>query len=60
MQALIRAQAAVRSQRARRSLNKENRFYPEIRSRKSIVRTLPIPDHKMVLVYLYDGLEASL
>lgn len=38
MQALIRAQAAVRSQRARRSVNKENRYYPEIRSRKSIER----------------------
>lgn len=37
MQALIRAQTAVRSQRARRFLNKENRF-PEHRRRKSIVR----------------------
>lgn len=38
MQALIRAQTAVRSQRARRSLNKENRFHPEIRPRMSVVR----------------------
>lgn len=38
MQALIRAQNAVRSQRARRSLNKENRFHPEIRPRMSVVR----------------------
>ncbi|KAF5453091.1 hypothetical protein F2P56_028029 [Juglans regia] len=38
MQALIRAQAVVRSQRARRFLNKDNRFHPEIRHRKSIER----------------------
>ncbi|KAJ0075107.1 hypothetical protein Patl1_33959 [Pistacia atlantica] len=38
MQALIRAQTAVRSQRARRSFNKENRFQPEFRPRKSIER----------------------
>ncbi|OMO66509.1 IQ motif, EF-hand binding site [Corchorus olitorius] len=38
MQALIRAQTAVRSQRIRRSFNKENRFYPENRPRKSIER----------------------
>lgn len=38
MQALIRAQTAVRSQRARRSLNKENRFHPEIRPRMSVER----------------------
>ncbi|XP_059640887.1 protein IQ-domain 26-like [Cornus florida] len=38
MQALIRAQVAVRSQRARRSINKENRFHPEFRARKSIER----------------------
>lgn len=37
MQALIRAQAAVRSQRARRSITKENRFRPEFRARKSMV-----------------------
>ncbi|XWS16280.1 hypothetical protein CRYUN_Cryun34aG0071700 [Craigia yunnanensis] len=36
MQALIRAQTAVRSQRIRRSFNKENRYYPENRTRKSI------------------------
>lgn len=42
MQALIRAQTAVRSQRARRSFNKENRLLPEIHSRKSIVR-YPFP-----------------
>ncbi|XP_043817456.1 protein IQ-domain 26, partial [Manihot esculenta] len=36
MQALIRAQTSVRSQRARRSINKENRFQPENRPRKSI------------------------
>ena len=34
MQALIRAQAAVRSQRARRSITKQNRF----RARKSMVK----------------------
>lgn len=38
MQALFRAQTAVRTQRARRSFNKENRFIPEIRPRKSSVR----------------------
>ncbi|KAH7547214.1 hypothetical protein FEM48_Zijuj01G0285800 [Ziziphus jujuba var. spinosa] len=38
MQALIRAQTAVRSQRARRSFNKENRLLPEIHARKSIER----------------------
>ncbi|KAI4329199.1 hypothetical protein L6164_021489 [Bauhinia variegata] len=38
MQALIRAQAAVRSQRARRSISNENRFQPEIRSRRSLER----------------------
>ncbi|KAG8656434.1 protein IQ-domain 26 [Manihot esculenta] len=38
MEALIRAQTAVRSQRARRSVNKENRFQPENRPRKSIER----------------------
>lgn len=36
MQALIRAQAAVRSQRARGIKNNEHRFQPEIRSTKSI------------------------
>ncbi|PIN08061.1 hypothetical protein CDL12_19371 [Handroanthus impetiginosus] len=38
MHALIRAQAAVRSQRARRSVSNECRFQPEMRSRKSIER----------------------
>ncbi|KAL5822702.1 hypothetical protein ACOSQ4_020602 [Xanthoceras sorbifolium] len=38
MQALIRAQTAVRSQRARRSFNKENRVQPELRARRSIER----------------------
>ncbi|XP_022777199.1 protein IQ-DOMAIN 14-like [Durio zibethinus] len=38
MQALIRAQTAVRSRRIRRSFNKENRYYPENRPRKSIER----------------------
>ncbi|KAF3450681.1 hypothetical protein FNV43_RR06770 [Rhamnella rubrinervis] len=38
MQALIRAQNAVRCQRARRSFNKENRLHPEIHARKSIER----------------------
>ncbi|CAK9310665.1 unnamed protein product [Citrullus colocynthis] len=38
MQALFRAQTAVRTQRARRSFNKENRFIPEIRPRKSSER----------------------
>lgn len=38
MQALIRAQANVRSHRARRSVNKENRSYFENRPRRSIER----------------------
>ncbi|GAB4842313.1 IQ-domain [Ancistrocladus abbreviatus] len=38
MQALIRAQAAVRSQRARRSINKDGRHYPEFWPRKSMER----------------------
>ncbi|TXG68810.1 hypothetical protein EZV62_003745 [Acer yangbiense] len=38
MQALIRAQTAVRSQRARRSFNKENRAQPELRPRRSVER----------------------
>ncbi|XVE88803.1 hypothetical protein DITRI_Ditri19aG0098100 [Diplodiscus trichospermus] len=38
MQALIRAQKAVRSQRIRRSFNKENRYYLQNRPRKSIER----------------------
>ncbi|KAL6334944.1 hypothetical protein AAG906_023749 [Vitis piasezkii] len=38
MQALIRAQAAVRSQRTLRARNKENRFPPEMRPRRSIER----------------------
>ncbi|KAB2093996.1 hypothetical protein ES319_A02G127900v1 [Gossypium barbadense] len=38
MQALIRAQSAVRSQRMRRSFNKENRYHPENQPRKSIER----------------------
>ncbi|KAL0354619.1 UNVERIFIED_CONTAM: hypothetical protein Sradi_3908800 [Sesamum radiatum] len=38
MQALIRAQAAVRSQRARRSISADCRFQPEMRARKSIER----------------------
>ncbi|XVF74495.1 hypothetical protein PTKIN_Ptkin13bG0115100 [Pterospermum kingtungense] len=38
MQALIRAQTAARSQGIRRSFNKENRYYPENRLRKSIER----------------------
>ncbi|KAL6563278.1 Protein of unknown function (DUF4005) [Orobanche hederae] len=38
MQALIRAQIAVRSQRARRSMSNEYRFQPEMRSRKSSER----------------------
>ncbi|XP_050231085.1 protein IQ-domain 26-like [Mercurialis annua] len=36
MQALMRAQTAVRTERARRSVNKENRFHPQNRPRKSI------------------------
>ncbi|CAM8949939.1 unnamed protein product [Rhodiola kirilowii] len=39
MQALIRAQAAVRMQRARRSVTLENKFPPEYRPRRSIVRS---------------------
>ncbi|XP_051135798.1 protein IQ-domain 26-like [Andrographis paniculata] len=35
MQALIHAQAAVRSHRARRSINSEYRYQPEMRARKS-------------------------
>ncbi|KAK6148799.1 hypothetical protein DH2020_016324 [Rehmannia glutinosa] len=38
MQALFRAQAGVRAQRARRSISNDYRFQPEIRARKSIVR----------------------
>ncbi|OWM77755.1 protein IQ-DOMAIN 14-like [Punica granatum] len=38
MQALIRAQVAVRSQRVSRYLNKENRFQPENRPGRSIAR----------------------
>ncbi|KAL5160332.1 Protein IQ-DOMAIN 31 [Glycine soja] len=38
MQALIRAQTAVRTQRARRSMSKENRFLPEVLARKSVER----------------------
>lgn len=41
MQALIRAQAAVRTQRARRSMSKENRFLPEVLARKSVVIIKP-------------------
>lgn len=36
MQALVRAQASARSQRARRSIDKENRFYTEFRGRRSM------------------------
>ncbi|KAG8388366.1 hypothetical protein BUALT_Bualt02G0118500 [Buddleja alternifolia] len=38
MQALIRAQAAVRSQRTRHSINNDHHFQPEMRARKSIER----------------------
>ncbi|KAL9661079.1 hypothetical protein QQ045_025899 [Rhodiola kirilowii] len=38
MQALIRAQAAIRMQRARRSVTLENKFPPEYRPRRSIER----------------------
>lgn len=38
MQALFRAQSTVRSQRARRSFNKDQRFQQEIRHRKSLER----------------------
>ncbi|KAK2971121.1 hypothetical protein RJ640_008545 [Escallonia rubra] len=38
MQALIRAQAAIRSERARRSFNKDPRVQPEFRYRKSMER----------------------
>ncbi|CAA0814682.1 IQ-domain 26 [Striga hermonthica] len=38
MQALIRAQTAIRAQRARRSINNDPRHQPDIRSRKSIER----------------------
>ncbi|PPS18868.1 hypothetical protein GOBAR_AA01703 [Gossypium barbadense] len=38
MQALIRAQSTVRSQRMRRSFNKENRYHSENQPRKSIER----------------------
>lgn len=39
MQALIRAQAGLRSQRARRRMTNEHQYPPERRARKSIVRT---------------------
>ncbi|PNX93179.1 protein IQ-domain 14-like [Trifolium pratense] len=38
MQALFRAQTSVRTQRARRSMSKENRFLPENLARKSLER----------------------
>ncbi|OVA12479.1 IQ motif [Macleaya cordata] len=38
MQALIRAQFTVRSQKARHLLNQDQRFYPEFRPRRSIER----------------------
>ncbi|KAE9621391.1 putative IQ motif, EF-hand binding protein [Lupinus albus] len=38
MQALIRAQSTVRSQRARRSVSKESTFLPEVHARKSLER----------------------
>ncbi|MCD7449335.1 IQ calmodulin-binding motif protein, expressed [Datura stramonium] len=38
MQALIRAQAAVRTQRARRSMTNDPRLQPEMRARRSIER----------------------
>eukprot|EP00256_Glycine_max_P037784 XP_006585563.1 protein IQ-DOMAIN 14 [Glycine max] len=38
MQALIRAQTAVRTQRARRSMSKEDRFLPEVLARKPVER----------------------
>ncbi|KAL2493168.1 IQ-domain 26 [Abeliophyllum distichum] len=38
MQALIRAQAAIRFQRSRRSISNDYRFQPEMRTRKSIER----------------------
>ncbi|KAL3618264.1 Protein of unknown function (DUF4005) [Castilleja foliolosa] len=38
MQALFRAQASVRSQRAHRSMSNEYRFQPEMKSKKSIER----------------------
>ncbi|KAK4375402.1 hypothetical protein RND71_006079 [Anisodus tanguticus] len=38
MQALIRAQASVRSQKARRSITNDNRLQTEIRARRSIER----------------------
>ncbi|KAM7483793.1 hypothetical protein LguiB_008376 [Lonicera macranthoides] len=38
MQALIRAQASVRSQRARRSFNKDHQIPPQIRHRRSMER----------------------
>ncbi|KAF2301126.1 hypothetical protein GH714_020319 [Hevea brasiliensis] len=38
MESLIRAQTAAQSQRARRSVNKKNKFQPENRPRKSIER----------------------
>ncbi|KAG8380031.1 hypothetical protein BUALT_Bualt07G0151200 [Buddleja alternifolia] len=38
MQALFRAQAAIRSQRARRSIGNDHRLQPEMRARKSIER----------------------
>ena len=56
MQALIRAQTAVRSQRARRSLSKESRFLPEVLARKSVVKTgfLVLNEYQLLQSFIYQ------
>jgi len=52
VQAMIRAQAVARSARARRSMDKENRFHPQTPSRKHVVETCStsILHYKMTLL----------
>ncbi|RDX98929.1 Two-component response regulator ARR5, partial [Mucuna pruriens] len=56
MQALIRAQTAVRTQRARRSLSKENRFLPEVLASKSLVNLI-MTDYSMPGMTGYELLK---
>ncbi|KAK6125143.1 hypothetical protein DH2020_041109 [Rehmannia glutinosa] len=49
MQALFRAQAGVRAQRARRSISNDYRFQPEIRARKSIAQ-IKVPENQHLYV----------
>ncbi|KAL6996395.1 Protein IQ-domain 26 [Sarracenia purpurea var. burkii] len=46
MQALIRAQTTIRSQRARRLFIKDTRFQPEIRARRAKVRSQSAPKQR--------------